>query len=61
MDNIIFKHKTSYSELYRSVNNSDYIIIFIDPDDRYGKEYKTIKVSGSVQLVYSFLKPVLIQ
>lgn len=59
-ENFIFKHKVSYSELYLTVQNSDYIIIFIDPNDRYGKEYKTIKVSGSIQLVYGFLKPPLI-
>ena len=60
INNFKFKQKVSYSELYKLIDNSDYIIILIDLSNKYGKEYKTIKVSGSIQLTYGFLKPALI-
>ena len=60
INNFKFKQKISYSELYKLIDNSDYIIILIDLSNKYGKEYKTIKVSGSIQLTYGFLKPALI-
>ena len=60
IDNFIFKHKVSYSELYKAVDISDYIIIPITPNDRFSNDYRTFKVTGSIQLVYGFLKPALI-
>ena len=60
IDNFIFKYKISYSELYQAVESSDYIILMINPKDKYSKEYKNFKVSGSVQLVYGFLTPPLV-
>ena len=60
IDNFIFKHKVSYSELYKAVDISDYIIIPITPNDRFSIDYRTFKVTGSIQLAYGFLKPALI-
>lgn len=59
-DNFIFKHFAPYSELYQIVKNSDYIIIPLDPKDENDKLYKNIKVTGSIQLAYGFLKPPII-
>ena len=59
-DNFKFKYKISYSELYQAVERSDYIILPFNPKDKYSNEYKNFKVSGSMQLVYGFLKPALI-
>ena len=56
----IFKHRAKYSELYRYVISSDYIIILLDPKNDYDKLFKAFRVSGSRQLSYGFLKPSLI-
>ena len=50
----------SFSELYEIIKSSDFIIIPLDPYNKYDISYKTRKVTGSVQLAYGFLKPVLI-
>ena len=56
----IFKYNASYSELYKLVNSSDYIIILLDPNIETDKLFKTKKVSGSYQLSLGFAKPCLI-
>ena len=56
----IFKHGVEYSELYRLVNSSDYIIILLDPKNKYDNLFKTSRVTGSYQLSLGFLKPSLI-
>lgn len=58
--NFIFKHKVSYIELYKDIESSDYIIIPLDPNSENDIQYKTTKVTGSIQLVYGFLKPAII-
>ena len=55
-----FKYRISYTELYQEVSDSDYIIINLDPDNIEDNEFKNIRVTGSAQLAYGFLKPVLI-
>ena len=59
-NNFIFNHHVSYSKLYQLVDNSDYIIILLSPDNKYDEEYKTKKVTGSYQLSLGFNKPCLI-
>lgn len=59
-DNFIFKYNISYSELYKEVNNSDFIIINLDPNNIKDLAFKTRRVTGSAQLVYGFLKPAII-
>ena len=56
----IFKFEASYSELYKSVESSDYIIIPLDSNNKIDIEYKYRRVTGSMQLVYGFLKPAII-
>lgn len=60
IDNFTFKYNISYSELYKEVNNSDYIIINLDPNSKKDEAFKKTRVSGSIQLAYGFLKPVII-
>ena len=59
-NNFIFNHNVSYSKLYQLVDNSDYIIILLSPDNKYDEKYKTKKVTGSYQLSLGFNKPCLI-
>ena len=60
IDNFTFKYNISYSDLYNEVNNSDYIIINLDPNNKKNTAFKNTRVSGSIQLAYGFLKPVII-
>ena len=60
IENFTFKYNISYSDLYNEVNNSDYIIINLDPNNTKNTAFKKTRVSGSVQLAYGFLKPVII-
>ena len=55
-----FKYRISYSELYKDVYYSDYIIINLDPNLKEDYRFKSTRVTGSAQLSYGFLKPVLI-
>ena len=59
-DNFTFKYNISYYELYNEVNNSDFIIINLDPNNKNDNTFKTNRVTGSAQLVYGFLKPAII-
>ena len=56
----LYKFPVEYSDLYNEVNNSDYIIINLDPNNKKDDAFKNTRVSGSVQLSYGFLKPVII-
>ena len=55
-----FKFNVSYYEMYKSIEKSDYIIIPINPDNQYNLQYKENISSGSIQLVYGFVKPAII-
>ena len=55
-----FKYQISYYELYEEIIKSDYIIINLDPERIEDIDFSKIRVTGSAQLSYGFLKPVLI-
>ena len=59
-DYFTFKYNIPYSELFDEVNNSDFIIINLDPLNLNDNAFKTTRVTGSAQLVYGFLKPAII-
>jgi len=59
-DNFSFKYNVSYSELYNVVNETDFIIINLEPHNIKDDEFAKTRVSGSIQLAYGFLKPVII-
>ena len=56
----VFKYHVSFSELYQTVEKSDYIIIPLNPNNTHDNFYRTHIVTGSIQLAYGFLKPVII-
>ena len=60
LENFTFKYNISYEQLYYEVNNSDYIIINLDPNNIIDEPFRKTRVSGSIQLSYGFLKPVII-
>ena len=57
-NNFIFNYRVNFSTLYNVVDNSDYIIINLDPDK--DKNFKDKKVTGAAQLSLGFIKPILI-
>ncbi len=59
-ENFTFKYNIPYEDLYYEVNNSDYIIINLDPNSIIDEPFRKTRVSGSIQLSYGFLKPVII-
>ena len=60
INDFTFKYGISYSELYKEVYNCDFIIINLIPNNQEDLKFKKIRVTGSVQLAYGFLKPTLI-
>lgn len=59
-NNFTFKYNVSYSELYKNVFNSDYIIINLNPNLKEDSKFTKTRATGSAQLSYGFVKPVLI-
>ena len=59
-DKFIFKLKAKFSELYRLVKSSDFIIILLDPKSSYDNLFNRSRVTGSFQLSIGFLKPCII-
>jgi hypothetical protein len=59
-DNYIFRHNCNYSQFYNVIQNSDYIILPLDPNRKFDREYNKYRSSGSIQLMLGFLKPTLI-
>ena len=55
-----FKYSVCFEELFKAMIKSDFIILPFDPKNNFDKTFKTIKVSGSIQLSYGFLKPIII-
>lgn len=55
-----FKYNLPYSKLYKEVYKSDFIIINLEPNNINDIAFKKTRVTGSAQLSYGFLKPVLI-
>ena len=59
-DNFLFNYRVNYETLYKKVYNSDYIIITLDPNNKFDKIFKNKKVTGAAQLSLGFIKPTLI-
>ena len=59
-DNFIFLHNCNYTQFYNSILSSDYIILPLDPNKKFDREYNRYRSSGSIQLMFGFLKPALI-
>ena len=59
-ENFVFKHGLPYKEMYEEVQNSDYVIITLDPENENDNAFKKLRMTGSAQLAYGFLKPMII-
>jgi len=59
-DNYKFDFHISYSELYKRVESTDFLIILLDPKNEDAKTFKHYRATGSAQLSLGFLKPPLI-
>jgi len=57
---ISYKYDASFYQFYNTVINSDFIIIPLDPKSNFDNFFRTIKVTGSAQLSYGFIKPLII-
>ena len=58
--NIIFKYNINYSELYQEIIDSDFIILPLDLKNKNDQGYLEYRISGSIQLSFGFLKPLII-
>ena len=58
--NIIFKYNINYSELYQDIIDSDFIILPLDLKNKNDQGYLEYRISGSLQLSFGFLKPLII-
>lgn len=58
--NFTFQYQVNYSELYKAVYKSDFIIINLDPRLEQDSKFTKTRATGSAQLSYGFLKPVLV-
>lgn len=56
----IFQGQISYSELYSCMEKADYLISLLDDSNQDHQRYLTTASSGSIQLSYGFIKPLII-
>lgn len=56
-DKFIFKRGLSYKDMYKEIENSDYVLVIFDPENSSDEPFKNLRVTGSAQLSYGFLKP----
>ncbi|MDO4503583.1 MAG: RICIN domain-containing protein [Clostridia bacterium] len=54
------KGSVNYRNLYKEVDNSDYMLMLLDPKNKEHLRYKTSNVTGNAQLCYGFSKPPII-
>lgn len=54
------KGRLDFSKLYTEVENADYFLTLLDPDNPKHDRYITTGTSGNFQLIYGFAKPCLI-
>lgn len=55
-----FYGHVSYQKMYSLVEQSDYILINLDPDLEEDNYFRTERATGSAQLGYGFAKPIII-
>ncbi len=58
--NFVFRYGIPYSEMYKEVQNSDFIIMTLDPENKNDRGFKTTTCTGTAQLIYGFLKPAVV-
>ncbi len=55
-----FKGELTYPEMYKIINNSDFILGLLDPDNVDHDRYITTGTRGTFGLAYSFAKPIIL-
>lgn len=55
-----FKGQLDYHHMYKEINNSDFYLPLLDPENKDHERYISIGSSGSYQLIYGFCKPCII-
>lgn len=55
-----FKGCLSYPDMWKKIEESDFVLPLLDPDNKDHERYITCGASGSFQLVYGFRKPCLL-
>ena len=58
--NFVFKYGIPYSEMYKEVQNSDFVIMTLDPENKNDRGFKNTTCTGTAQLIYGFLKPAVV-
>ncbi len=53
--------RVNFSDMYREVENADFIVTAFQRDNPDHASYKTVKTTGSFQLCYGFGKPCVLQ
>lgn len=53
--------RLNYADMYKTVNNSDFILALLDPNNPDHNRYKTGTTTGSFQLSLGFNKPLVIE
>lgn len=55
-----FKQSIPYKDMYKELMQSDYILIYFDPNGTLDAQFKKRRITGSAQLAYGFAKPAII-
>ena len=57
---IIMTGRLNFEDMYNKIEEADYILPLLDPDNNEHNRYITTGTSGSFQLIYGFIKPAII-
>ena len=57
---IIMEGRLNFEDMYNKLEEADYILPLLDPDNDEHNRYITTGTSGSFQLMYGFIKPAII-
>lgn len=58
--NLEYKSRLNFEEMYKEIENSDFLLTLFDDTNPEHNKYKTSVTSGQIQLSYGFLKPSII-
>ena len=59
--NVVELGRVDFSQMYKEVENADFIVTAFQEDNEEHAAYKTVKTTGSFQLCYGFGKPCILQ
>ncbi len=59
-EKFIFKKRVLYKDMYNEVQNSDYVMVLLNAERKEDDYFRHMQVTGTAQLSYGFLKPMII-